>query len=91
MIFEWDADKAEANLNKHGIRFEMAAKVFLDAASVTVIDDRFDYGEERRVTYGRIYDRLCVVVWVEDLERGVIRIISARKANARERKRHDNG
>lgn len=52
MDFEWDAAKARANEEKHGVRFEIAATVFLDPARITAIDDRFDYGEERLVTLG---------------------------------------
>lgn len=89
MEFEWDAEKAETNLEKHGIRFEIATKVFCDPDRVTVIDDRFDYGEERLVTFGMIDSRLYVVVSVEDEATQTIRIISARKASKRERKQHD--
>jgi len=56
MDFEWDADKAQKNLEKHGIRFEIAAAVFIDPNHITAIDDRFDYGEERYVTLGLTYD-----------------------------------
>ena len=88
MNFEWDADKAQNNLEIHGIRFEVAATVFLDPDRVQVVDDRFDYGERRLVTYGKIDGRLIVVVFTEDPDTNTIRIISARKANDRERRRH---
>ena len=88
MKFEWDHAKAEKNREKHGIRFEVAAKVFLDPERVTVPDRRFDYGEERFITLGRIDDRLYVVVFAEKAMTATIRIISARKANARERRRY---
>ncbi len=90
MNFEWDADKAQTNLEKHGVRFEVAAMVFCDPDRVTVTDDRFDYGEERLVTFGLIENRLFVVVHVDDGTSQTIRIISARKANTRERGRHAN-
>jgi len=90
MNFEWDADKAEINQKKHGIRFEVAMKVFADPDRVTVVDDRFDYGEERHLTFGLIDNRLYVVVSTEDEATQTIRIISARKGNERERKRHGN-
>ncbi len=88
MNFEWDQAKAETNIEKHGIRFEVAAKVFLDPDRKTAADLRFDYGEERFITVGRIDDRLYVVVFTENKVTATIRIISARKANARERRRH---
>ena len=91
MNFEWDANKARRNLEKHGIRFEIAAKVFLDPDRVQVIDNRKDYGEARLITFGRIDGRLYVVVFTENEPRQTIRIISARKANKRERRQHDNG
>ena len=86
--FEWDQDKAESNLRKHGTSFTDAVFVFLDAKRTTVPDTRFDYGEERFVTYGFIDSRLFTVVFTQDLTFEVIRLISARKANARERKRY---
>ncbi len=86
MDFEWDAEKAQKNLEKHGVRFEIASAVFIDPNRITVIDDRFDYGEERLVTLGQTYDGILVVVTTERDEGQVIRIISARKANKRERR-----
>jgi len=85
MNFEWDADKAQKNLEKHGVRFEVAEAVFIDPNHITAIDDRFDYGEERLVTLGQTYDGVLVVVTTERDEGQIIRIISARKANKRER------
>jgi uncharacterized DUF497 family protein len=86
MDFEWDAEKARKNLEKHGVRFEIAEAVFLDPNHITVIDDRFDYGEERLVTVGQTYDGVLVVVTTERDEGLIARIISARKATKQERK-----
>jgi len=91
MDFEWDAKKAQKNLEKHGVSFEIAAAVFIDPNHITAIDDRFDYGEERLVTLGQTYDGVLVVVTTKRDEGQIIRIISARKANKRERSAyHDN-
>ena len=90
MIYDWDAKKAKATLEKHGMPFKMAAKVFLDPDSVIVVDDRFDYGEVRYVIYGRIENRLYSVVYTQNEATQTLRIISARKANQREMKRHDH-
>ena len=79
MQFEWDDDKATANAEKHGISFKLAAYVFFDNHLLIAIDDRFDYGEERKITMGRVENRLHVVVYTETED--TIRIISARKAN----------
>ena len=91
MKFEWDTDKAESNAKKHGIRFEVATAVFDDPDRITVIDDRFDYDEERLVTLGKSPDGILVVVTTERDEPPLIRIISARKANKRERRHYGNG
>lgn len=91
MEFEWDADKAQSNLDKHGIRFEVATGVFIDPGRITVKDTRFDYGEERFVTLGKTPDGVLVVVTTERDKPPCRRIISARKANKRERRRYDNG
>jgi uncharacterized DUF497 family protein len=64
------------------VRFTYAVRVFLDSSRLDVVDDREEYGEERRVTTGRIEERVFVVVYTD---RGdVIRLISARKADASE-------
>jgi uncharacterized protein len=51
MEFDWDEDKRKANLRKHGIDFIGIEKVF-EGRTITLIDDRFDYGEERYLTIG---------------------------------------
>jgi uncharacterized DUF497 family protein len=77
--FEWDAEKAESNLQKHGVSFDEAATVFFDPPSIT-IPNPLHSGEERRFVItgvSRQYNHLVVV----HLERGEkIRIISARPA-----------
>lgn len=86
MKFEWDADKAQSNFEKHGVRFGIASGVFIDPDRITAVDDRFDYGEERLVTLGQTLDGILVVVTTERDEGRSMRLISARKANRRERK-----
>jgi uncharacterized DUF497 family protein len=76
MEFEWDPEKARANLRKHGVSFDEAATVFLDALSLTGDDPDHSVGEERFVTFGlSSIGRLLVVGYTERSER--IRIISA--------------
>jgi hypothetical protein len=84
MRFEWDDSKADQNLVKHGVPFEFATQVFLDPERIDTRDARRLYGEDRRVTLGRIDERLYVVVYTVRSE--AIRLISARKANAREQR-----
>ncbi len=82
MEFEWDSAKRISNLEKHGIDFADASKVF-ENASVTIEDSRFDYGERRFVTFGLLNESVIAVVHTERENR--IRIISARKATKHER------
>ncbi|MGD1073485.1 MAG: BrnT family toxin [Bryobacteraceae bacterium] len=87
MNFEWDDPKAERNLVKHGIPFEYAARVFLDPRRLDSEDTRRDYREERRLALGEIEGRLFAIAYAP---RGTgIRLISARKANERERRKYD--
>ena len=86
MEFEWDDTKAESNFVKHGILFEEAIEIFYDENRFIEEDDRFDYGENRYKTLGKISQRVFVVVYVERRQ-NLIRIISARKANRREVKK----
>ncbi len=77
MEYEWDEAKRFANLGKHGIDFIDVPAVF-DGDIVTVEDDRYDYGEQRFITFGLLQGRVIAVVHTEREDR--IRIISARKA-----------
>lgn len=77
MQFEWDEDKRLANVRKHGIDFADAIAVF-ENDTVTVADERFDYGEQRFVTLGLLKGRVVVVVHTESDH--ATRIISVRKA-----------
>ena len=89
MKFEWDRVKAEQNRKKHRVSFDEAVTVFYDPLTATFDDPDHSIGERRFITIGfSSHDRLLVVVHAE---RGSsIRIISARPANARERKNHEN-
>jgi uncharacterized protein len=86
MQFEFDADKQDMNLRKHGIDLRDAAYVFSDTRRLDATDERQDYGEERRVVMGTVEDRVWVVVYTRRAD--AIRLISARKANEREQKRY---
>lgn len=88
--FEWNNGKAKSNFEKHGVTFETATGVFFDPFRVVVEDDRFDYGEIREIIYGMVDSSILVVVYVER-DADVIRIISARHAEPRERQRYANG
>jgi uncharacterized DUF497 family protein len=83
MAFEWDEEKRQANLVKHGVDFRQMPELF-DGPTVEAVDDRFNYGETRINCLGEIEGRVFVVTITG---RGADRrIISARKANAREQR-----
>lgn len=88
MQFEWDRTKAEQNLKRHRVSFDEAVTVFYDPLAATFDDPDHSIGERRLITVGHsLRERLLVVVHAE---RGNnLRIISARLATARERKRHE--
>src|SRR5271166_5836488 len=80
---EWDPAKAQANYQKHGIRFSDAATVLSDPLALT-IRDPFSLAEERWITVGLdVLGRVLVVVYEWRAEN--VRLISARKATPRER------
>ncbi len=90
MKFEWDPDKSEANLKKHGISFHDASTVFGDPLALTFNDPDHSVGEQRFLTFGlsRI-GQLLAVVHTE--RRKTTRIISAGRATRQERKIYENG
>jgi len=87
MRFEWDENKRLINIRKHGIDFADVPSIF-ELDTVTVIDDRFEYGETRYQTLGLLKTRIIMVVHTES--ETVIRIISARKANRYEEETYLN-
>ena len=85
MKFEWDEEKAVANLRKHGVSFAEASTAFADDLSLTGDDPDHSHGEHRFVTFGvSSAGRLLVISHIE--RTGHIRIISARLATRVERK-----
>ncbi|NWG38967.1 MAG: BrnT family toxin [Hydrogenophilaceae bacterium] len=88
MYFEWDEAKSEACFRERGFDFAYAASAFADPNRIVRQDVRFGYGEDRYQLIGRIGSRLFVVIYTP--RHDAIRIISARKANAREVKRYEN-
>ena len=85
-LFEWDADKAAANLRKHGVPFDEAVTAFSDPLSVLLPDPDHSTREQRYLVMGvSTKKRLLVVAFVERPPR--TRIITARLATKRER--HD--
>jgi uncharacterized DUF497 family protein len=88
--FEWNAQKAAANLRKHGVSFDEAASVFFDPLGATGNDPDHSLEERRFVTFGVSSSaRLLVVTHSERGE--AIRIITARLATPRERRIYEEG
>ena len=83
--FEWDDEKNRINIEKHSVDFNDAIDIFQNIR-LTVVDKRRDYGETRKISIGKINNNICIVVYTE--RKDVIRIISARKANQRERRKY---
>ena len=87
--FEWDPEKAESNLRKHGVSFVEAATVFFDTLSVTISDPLHSDDEARFVITG-LSNRQRHLVVVHSDRSDKIRIISARLASPSERKKYES-
>jgi uncharacterized DUF497 family protein len=82
MEFEWDPAKSERNRRERGFDFATATLIF-DGPVQTTFDERRDYGEERIIAIGEVKGEVIMVVYTD---RGQVRrIISARRANRKER------
>jgi uncharacterized protein len=89
--FTWNIAKATSNLQKHGVAFEDAARVFADPYKFQELD-RYVDGEARWQTIGMVEGELLLLVAHTDWEEGeleIIRLISARPATAKERRRYE--
>ena len=92
MQIEWDKNKNRANQKKHGISFEVAREIFEDPFHISKLDHRFNYFEERWITIGSAKNNTIIVIanlfFSEDGEE-IIRIISAREADRKERRSYE--
>jgi uncharacterized DUF497 family protein len=89
MEFEWDPDKAAANLAKHGVEFSEAMTVFGDPLELTIADPDHSEDEFRFLSIGvSAAGRLLVVAYTERERR--TRIINAREADPKERKQYES-
>jgi uncharacterized protein len=77
MRFEWDEAKRLSNLRRHGLDFVIVERVFATEV-LTLLDDRFDYGEYRFITLGMLKGALVTIAHTETDD--TIRILSLRKA-----------
>lgn len=91
--FEWNLSKAESNHRKHGIRFEIAVRVFDDPFHLSS-QDCCENGEYRWQSIGNVMGHIIILVaHTVRFEQGteIIRIISARPATRNERRRYEQG
>ena len=86
--FTWDPRKAALNAKKHGVTFGEAVTVFADPLAI-IIEDGV-HTERARIVGHSVLQRVLFVVYVEVLETQ-IRVISARRTTAHERKRYEKG
>jgi uncharacterized DUF497 family protein len=89
MRFEWDPSKDVANTRKHGVSFELAITVFDDPNALIAPDPKHSFSEDREWIIGESDKGVLVVIFTKRLEGKIYRIISARKANKRERKLYE--
>ncbi len=86
MKLDWDEAKRQRTLAERGLDFADVASIEWEKA-ITLEDIRQPYPETRFITYAPIRDRLCVIAWC--YRDAALRVISMRKANAREMRKYD--
>lgn len=83
--FEWDINKEKLNIENHGVSFEEATEVFYDTKAVQGFDAEHSENEERFYIIGFSSRRLLFVIYAEKVDLDTVRIITARKAEAKYR------
>ena len=89
MKFEWNENKNRLNIQNHYVSFKEAKEVFNDPLHISRLDYRFDYFEERWISIGTTKKQKILVVanlFFDENGEEIVRIISARAANPKERK-----
>jgi hypothetical protein len=89
-LFEWDFDKASANYSKHGISFDEAKTVFSDDFARLIADPDHSQDEERFILLGTSINSNLLIVCHCIRDEEVVRLISARKADRKERRIYEN-
>ena len=88
MNFQWDDEKAQANLEKHGVSFGEATEVFYDPNALEDYDSSHSDEEDRFFIIGLSSRRLLYVIYAERTG-DVVRIISARRADQAEQQSYE--
>jgi uncharacterized DUF497 family protein len=83
LVFEWDEEKADSNLRKHGVNFDEAKTVFNDSFSLTRFDSNHSQSEERWLELGISGFGRLLVVWYTESD-DIVRIIGSRVATTAE-------
>jgi len=88
--FEWDENKNRTNYRKHKVWFEEAQTVWADRNAIEFHDPQHSENEDRFIRIGHSSAlRLLLVIFCERVGGGIIRIVSARRATAKERKQYE--
>ncbi len=90
MEFEWDEEKAAANLAKHGVSFEEAKTVLVDPLSVDFYDPDHTLDEHRYLIIGESQQRRLLIVSYTERD-DLVRLISAREVTGSERETYEEG
>ena len=90
MEFEWDEEKAAANLAKHEVSFEEAKTVFDDPLYVDFYDPDHSFDEHRYIIIGESQRRRVLIVSYTERD-DVVRLISAREVTGSERETYEEG
>ncbi len=90
MQFEWNPEKAAANLKKHGVSFEEAKTVFGDFLARVFEDKEHSFEEKRNGIIGHSAKNRLLIISYTERANDTIRIISARETTPRERRKYEN-
>ncbi len=89
MNFEWDTEKNKANKIKHGFSFEEALHIFADPNAIEIYNQIHSQSEDRYKVIGQIQSKVFVVTVIYTENKEQLRLISARKANQKERNAYE--
>jgi hypothetical protein len=90
MQFEWDKEKAAVNLKKHGVGFDEAETVFGSSLSRIFDDETHSFEEKREIIIGYSIDNRLLIISFTERDNETVRIISAREATPKERRKFEN-
>ncbi len=91
MNFEWDLNKADSNLTKHGVSFDEAKTVFGYPLARIFDDEEHSFEEKRNGIFGRSNNNRVLLVSFSERNDDTIRIISARETTPAERRKYEDG